>query len=127
MQNERPLVVDERTVPLESSEGFGRLEWRTLFSADRTPTAGLTVGVVDIPTSASRPLRHRHDPAEVYYVLGGHGWVDIDGVVTEVATGHAIYIPGGAWHCAWSERPGGIRLLYAFAVDSFSEVVYEFE
>ncbi len=127
MQHEQPTIVDERMVPLESSDGFGRLEWRTLFSADRTPTTGLTVGVVDIPTSTSRAPRHRHDPAEVYYVLGGRGYVDIEGAVNAVTVGHAIFIPGGAWHCAWSDHDDGLRLLYAFPVDSFAEVVYEFE
>lgn len=121
------MIVNEQAVPLESSDGFGRLEWRTLLSADRTPTAGLTVGVVDLPTSAERVARHRHNPAEVYYVLGGEGFVDIDGTVSAVSTGTAIYIPGGVWHCAWSDTRGGLRILYTFPVDSFSDVVYEFE
>ncbi len=127
MHDERPVIVDETTVPLESSAGFGRLEWRTLFSADRTPTTGLTVGVVELSPTAGRVSRHRHEPAEVYYVLSGHGYVDVDGVVSDLSTGHAIFIPGGVWHCAWSDTSGGLRLLYAFAVDSFAEVVYEFE
>ncbi len=48
----------------------GSVQWWTLFSADRTPTSGLTVGVAEIPVGAPAPLRgHWHSLAEVYYIL----------------------------------------------------------
>jgi mannose-6-phosphate isomerase-like protein (cupin superfamily) len=127
-----PFVVHEQDCPLERWEdvGGGLDTWRTLVSADRTPTHHLTVGVVDIaclPDGVAPEPRHRHDPAETYYVISGEGFVEIGDEISAVRTGNAAYIPGGCWHRAWSEHREGMRILYTFPVDSFTEVAYEFE
>ncbi len=130
MSDDRGVVIHEDDCPEERWDevGGGAVPWRTLLSADRTPTSAMTVGVVDIPCASSRAslTLHRHAPPETYYVLHGSGFVEIDGQVSELRTGSAAFIPGGAWHRAWSETDGGMRMLYAFAVDSFDEVIYEF-
>lgn len=110
--------------------GGGLDTWRTLVSADRTPTRHLTVGVVDVaclPDGVAPEPRHRHDPAEAYYVISGEGFVEIGDEISPVRPGSAAYIPGGCWHRAWSEHAAGMRILYAFPVDSFTEFAYEFD
>jgi len=125
----QPVVVHERDCPLES---FGeatrdRVEWRTLFSADRTPTRALTLGVADLPPAARDTLiTHRHDPIEAYYVLAGEGLVSIDGVDHAVRAGSAVFLPGGCEHAALNTGSTVMRLLYVFASDSFDDVEYRF-
>ncbi len=71
----------------------GRIGWRTLFSADATPTAALTAGVAKLQPGGWLGL-HRHEPAEIYYVLEGRGVVTLDGAEIEVGAGSAVFIPG---------------------------------
>ena len=49
MANSNPVVLQEA----DCEEGWddeqhGRVQWRTLFSAERTPTEALTAGVAEI-------------------------------------------------------------------------------
>lgn len=103
------------------------VEWWTLFSADRTPTSELTVGIAHIPAGSLPPLRgHRHAPAELYYFLSGKGHVSIDGEVAPVRAGDAVFIPGNSEHFAANDGDDVLSLLYVFAKDSFSDITYEF-
>ncbi len=105
----------------------GSVQWWTLFSADRTPTSGLTVGVAEIPVGAPAPLRgHWHSLAEVYYILSGSGYVWIAGDKTSVVGGDAVFIPGDVEHFAVNTGTDPLRLLYFFPTDSFTDVKYEF-
>lgn len=129
MGTTRPFVVQEESCDLEGWDDpvMGKVIWRTLLSADRTPTSSLTVGVAEIGAGhpdAYHP--HRHEPAEVYYILSGEGVVTIDAVEHPVRAGSTVFIPGNAWHGARNTGSDVLRLLYAFAVDSFADVTYVF-
>lgn len=105
----------------------GHVDWWTLFSADRTATAGLTVGLAEIPVGAPRPPRgHLHSQAEVYFFLSGTGEVVVEGEATPVRAGDAVFIPGDTEHMAVNTGSETLRLLYFFAADSFEEIVYRF-
>lgn len=105
----------------------GHVDWWTLFSADRTATNSLTVGIAEVPVGAPRPPRgHTHQQAEVYYFLSGVGEVVVDGEVTPVAAGDAVFIAGNVEHMAVNTGNEPLRLLYFFAADSFGDIVYEF-
>ncbi len=105
----------------------GSVTWKTLFSADRTPTSAMTVGIAEFPPGETKiDPPHRHAPPEVYFILGGVGYVEIDGEQTEVAADTAVFIPGNAPHRVVNTGNETLRLLYAFAVDSFSDVTYVF-
>lgn len=105
----------------------GYVDWWTLFSADRTATSGLTVGVAEIPVGAPEPPRgHQHSQAEVYYFLAGSGEVVINGDRRRVSQGDAVFIPGDAEHVAVNTGEEPLRLLYFFAADSFDEIIYRF-
>ena len=65
-------------------------------------------------------------PAEIYYVVEGHGIVTLDGVDHPVSAGTAVYIPGDAEHGIRNAGQTPLRFFYAFAVDSFGDVTYRF-
>jgi quercetin dioxygenase-like cupin family protein len=129
MSRTRPFVIHEEECELEQwgDTPEARVRWRTLLSADRTPTGSLTVGVAELPPGASREFRpHRHAQAEVYYILSGEGVVTISGVEHQVRSGTAVFIPGNALHGAVNTGPQLLRLLYVFPAASFDEIRYEF-
>lgn len=103
------------------------MDWWTLFSADRTATSALTVGVAEVPVGAPRPARgHTHAQAEVYFFLSGSGEVVVEGESTPVTAGDAVFIPGNIEHMSVNTGDVPLRLLYFFAADSFEEIVYRF-
>lgn len=109
------------------SDETGHVDWWTLFSADRTPTKGMTVGVAEIPVGAPRPARgHQHAQDELYFIVSGAGEVVVNGESTAVSTGDAVFIPGDAEHVAVNTGAVPLKLLYVFATDSFADVVYRF-
>jgi mannose-6-phosphate isomerase-like protein (cupin superfamily) len=122
-----PLVIDAKDLPRDGWDDpvRGRIGWRTLFSGDLTPTAALTAGVAEVEPGGWLGL-HRHEPAEIYYVIEGRGIVVLDGVEHTVGPGSAVFIPGDAEHGIRNEGDAPLRLLYAFAIDSFSDVEYRF-
>ena len=129
MTAELPTVVhvDDLAVEGWDDPGRGSITWRTIFSSERTPTAGLTLGVAELAPDATVGNRpHRHAPAEVYYVIAGEGVVTIDGETKPVRAGSAVFVPGGAEHSLANTGTSTMCLLYTFAVDSFDDVTYVF-
>lgn len=126
-----PKAVFRRTSDCETEswrdDVTGHVDWWTLFSADRTDTCGLTVGVAEVPVGAPRPARgHMHEQAEVYFFLSGTGEVVIEGESTPVAAGDAVFIHGNVEHMSVNTGTEPLRLLYFFATDSFADIVYRF-
>src|SRR3712207_1892628 len=114
----RPLVVREEDVGRDGWDDpqKGRVAWRTLFSGDLTATEALTCGVAELERDGWLGL-HRHDPAEIYYVLQGRGIVTLEGTEHAVSRGSAVFIPGGAEHGIHNTGPEKLRFLYPFPVD----------
>lgn len=123
----RATVVHEDDVDPESWDDpvRGHLAFRALVSGDRTPSASLTTGVADLP-SGGWLGRHRHAPAEIYYVLDGQGLVFLDGVEHPVRAGSSVFVPGEVEHGLRNVADAPLRFFYAFAVNSFAEVDYRF-
>ena len=126
-----PKAVFRRTSDCETEswrdDVTGHVDWWTLFSADRTDTCGLTVGVAEVPVGAPRPARgHMHEQAEVYFFLSGTGEVVIEGESTPVSAGDAVFIHGNVEHMSVNTGTEPLRLLYFFATDSFADIVYRF-
>ena len=123
----KPLVISESDVARDSWDDTtkGVLGFRTLFSAGTTATQALTAGVADLKAGDWLGL-HRHTPAEIYYIVQGHGTVTLDGADYPVSAGTAVYIPGGTEHGIRNTGPTPLRFFYAFAVDSFDDVTYRF-
>jgi quercetin dioxygenase-like cupin family protein len=122
----RAFCVNQETQPLEGvdDEQSGNLSWRTLISADRTPSAELTVGVADFPPHGRLNL-HWHAPAEFYYGLSGEGTVTANGVPLKIAKGVAVFIPGNTEHGV-EAGAAGLSILYGFAHRAFHDIVYHY-
>jgi quercetin dioxygenase-like cupin family protein len=121
-----PVVANADHAPLEGGEDptFGTVRWRTLFSACRTRTAGMVLGVAEFGPEGTLNA-HRHAPSEVYFGLSGAGIVTIDGSPHEIGPNVALFIPGDAEHRTVAGTEG-LRFLYVFPGDRFSDVEYRF-
>jgi quercetin dioxygenase-like cupin family protein len=120
------VVANADHAPLEGGEdpAFGTVRWRTLFCADKTATSGMVLGVAEFGPGGTL-LPHRHSPSEIYFGLSGTGVVTIDGVPQQISAGTAIFIPPDAEHGTVAGDEG-LRFLYVFPRDRFSEVDYRF-
>jgi len=129
MFKNKPYVVheDEREFESWSHKGYGAARWKTLLSADRTPTSGLVLGLAEIESGESGVFRsHHHDFAEAYYILSGEGVVKIADQDFVVKTGTTTFMPEGAEHAIVNTGPETLRLLYMFPADSFKQINYRF-
>jgi len=54
---------------------------------------------------------HTLRTTEVYYILSGHGRMEIDGDIRDVQPGDAVYIPPGGKQRILSLGPDGLELL----------------
>ena len=128
--NPEPVVAREserewETWPDEDVATRGRVDWKTLFSRDVTPTEALTLGIARIlPGDALN--EHRHAEPEVYLVLDGVATVTVAGRERRVEAGAAIFIPGGALHGCRNAEVVELRFAYAFEADSFETIEYVF-
>lgn len=120
--DQQPFLVAEHGVTVEVGEDVG-VTWRTLTSADRTPTRGLTSGVCEIEPGCELAL-HRHPPLELYYFLEGAGIVTLGTEERAVAAGVTVSIPGDTPHGIRNTGTGPLKLFYVFPVDAFGEVEY---
>ncbi len=102
----------------------GTVQWRMLFSAPTTQTAGLLSGVAELQVGDDFAL-HRHEEPEIYFGLEGEGDVLIDGVRYRLAPGVAIFIPSMAEHGVPAATEP-LRWFYAFARDGFDQIKYIF-
>ena len=119
-------VGHERDVEQEAWEGI--VTWRTLLTAERTPTTALTVGSAEIAAGASeRGARHHHADHEVYYFISGTGVVHIDGVEHPVEAGSVVFFPGNTSHFVRNTGDQTLKLLFVFAVDRFADVEYVYD
>jgi quercetin dioxygenase-like cupin family protein len=124
-----PFVVTESQCEVEGWDDpvRGVVTWRTLLSADRTPTDSLTMGVAELRESDGAELRlHSHAQAEAYYILSGRGVLRIGCVDHTLAPGVTAFIPGGVLHGARASGAEPLRILYVFAADAFDQIKYEF-
>jgi quercetin dioxygenase-like cupin family protein len=117
--------LDDLSAEVWDDPTRGRLAFTTLFSSDLTPTDTFTAGLAEVPAGGWLG-RHRHNPAELYYVVAGQGILALDGVEQEVRAGSAIYVPGDVEHGISNIGIGLLRFFYTFAVAGFAEVEYRF-
>jgi quercetin dioxygenase-like cupin family protein len=118
----QPFVVEEKSVAVESGEDRG-VSWRTLTSADRTPTTELTSGVCEIDPGCELPL-HTHPPLELYYFLEGSGVVTMGGREHPARPGSTFSIPAGFPHGVRNTGADTLKFFYVFPTASYSDVEY---
>lgn len=109
----------------EQLDARGRVIWKTIFSRGLTDTDSLTVGIAVVhPNQALHP--HHHAPSEIYFIIQGEGVMTLGNQEHIVRGGDAVFIPGDVRHGIANRSPQDVFFLYAFARDSFDEVVYHF-
>lgn len=73
-------------------------ESRRLITRDQSPHVGLHV------THIARGDLHFHRrTTELYYILSGHGVIELDGEQHEATPGTAVHIPPGVKHRGWGD------------------------
>jgi quercetin dioxygenase-like cupin family protein len=103
----------------------GHVGFRTLFGDGHAPTCSLTAGMADLGPGDWLG-RHRHPPAEVYYIVAGTAVVYCDGQEHRVAAGSAVFIPPDVEHGIRNTGQDALRIFYVFPVDSLADVEYRF-
>lgn len=112
--------------PDEEIRSRGGVRWKTLLSADLTPTEALTAGIARIrPGEELSP--HSHSQPEIYIVLEGEATVRIGEKIHRLAPGSAAFIPGGARHGCRNLGGTDLRFAYCFPADSAGEIDYRFD
>jgi len=120
------FVVNQSDLPLERwpDAARGTIAWKTLISADITPSDSLICGIAEMQTGDTFAL-HSHPQSEVYFGLSGAVDVHVDGVIHRLTEGMALFIPSNAVHgVARADQP--VRWFYTFAADRFSDIAYTF-
>jgi mannose-6-phosphate isomerase-like protein (cupin superfamily) len=126
-----PVVIQQEDVAWETwrEEDIperGRIFFKMMISADRTPSDALAMGIARI--SPGETLRtNRHEQAEVYFVLEGTGAIQVGSEARPIGAGTAVFIPGNVPHSCANTGTSDLRLSYVFAANSFDEVEYVFE
>ncbi|UCG11342.1 MAG: cupin domain-containing protein, partial [Deltaproteobacteria bacterium] len=73
--------------PMEARPGVRDI--KVIYPDTGLPTKSLVMGIVEIEPGAHSP-RHKHNCEEVYYILGGKGEVESNGVRHQFEIGDAV-------------------------------------
>lgn len=124
---ESTMLVNEEEYPWDADPPApgcaAEVRWRTLISADHTPTSGLSMGVCEVPPDAElRP--HRHHPQEAYYITSGEAEIHLDGEWRPLRRGDVAYIPAGSVHGLRNRGAQPCFLVWMFPSDSFHTIEY---
>jgi quercetin dioxygenase-like cupin family protein len=96
---------------------------RTLISAGRTPTRGISFGVYELPPG-SELAPHRHRPQEVYYVIDGEAEVFLEDAWRPARRGDVVYIPADEAHGARNRGASTCTVVWTFPVDGYEAIEY---
>jgi hypothetical protein len=124
-----PVVVDESTCewetwPDEEVAARGLVYWKTLLSADVTPSEALTMGIAKIPpprrctntgTSNPRSTSSSKEPA----------WSGSMARRGPSERGPRSSIPGNVVHSCENTGASDLRFAYVFPANSFEEVYHD--
>jgi uncharacterized cupin superfamily protein len=99
------------------------VRWKLLIAGERGPSRGLVTGIAEVSPGASL-LLHHHEPEETYYVVSGHGRMEIDGCESALGPGSAVFIPANATHAVHCTGAEPLVFVFCFARDRFDQVVY---
>lgn len=85
----------ETQKPFTTKDGSSIISLLDLANA---PVKNQSLAEARVPAGCSTQRHYHKESEEFYYVLGGHGQMEIDGEVERVEPGDAVLIPAGAWH-----------------------------
>jgi mannose-6-phosphate isomerase-like protein (cupin superfamily) len=108
----RPVVIDfERVARIDRGSGILTTPLVTNASVEEPRFSS---GISEYPPGTGAPL-HVHNCDEQVTILAGEAEVEIDGVVTALATYDTTYIPEGREHAFRNRGGGPMRILWIYA------------
>ena len=124
------LVSHGEEIPWEYIPGEeGRdnvIRWKTFCGSDNGDTHSLAFGICELPPGTVLHAHH-HAENEAYYIQNGVGKVYLDDKVVEVSPGSVVYVPENLTHGIRNAGDRTLTLLWFFAVNRWSDVVYHME
>lgn len=131
MTTPKPAIVDQADLDWQGGADSGLavgsgIRWKLLIDGERLGSSGLVTGIAEVLPGAGLE-RHHHDPAETYYIVSGHGQMEIEGSTTDVGPGSAIYVPPGARHAISCTGADPLVFVFSFPRDRFDQIVYHFD
>ena len=131
MSDQKTIIINQAVLAWEGWDDAAiaaksEIRWKILISGERGPSSGLVMGIAEFPTG-TRLLLHHHEPEETYYVISGHGHIEIDGHESEIGPGSAVYIPSNAKHAVRCIGTEPLVFIFSFACDRFDQIVYHFD
>ncbi len=93
---------------MEEREGVK--DWKVIYPETGFDPKTLIVGLVAIPPEDHSPL-HRHNCEEVYYVLDGKGYVEVEDEEHEIQAGDAVFNEENVKHRVHNTGDEELRLL----------------
>jgi mannose-6-phosphate isomerase-like protein (cupin superfamily) len=88
---------------LAAAEAFTTADGSTIRELWHTQAQSLAEASLE---TGKATQRHFHRATEeIYYLLEGHGRMELDGEEREVGPGDAVLIPPGAWHQITASAP----------------------
>ncbi len=125
--NVEPTRIEETAAELDAwdDELRGKVAWRTIISAGRTPSNDLICGIAYFEADGILRL-HRHRQAEIVHVLDGRGEAQVGDQTFRLEKGDTVFVPGNTPH-EFAALPPGLTLYYVFHADAFEEIVYDFD
>ena len=121
-----PYIASEFDSPWEfDGEQMSQTEirWKTLVSADKTPSQGLSMGILEVPRGAMLGL-HRHAPQETYYVIAGAGSLLTAQGELPLRTGDVVYLPNNEPHGVRNTDSELLKLVWTFPTHTWAEFDY---
>ncbi|HEV7255769.1 MAG TPA: cupin domain-containing protein [Mesorhizobium sp.] len=120
-----PEAVEWESWPESPFIDETKLRWKLLFSAPKTPTAEMSMGLAEIAPGGELP-RHRHAPGEIYHGVSGEGEVEIEGRTYTLSPGRSLFIPSNVWHRTAAMGSEPLRFLFLFPTSALDDVHYDF-
>ena len=128
-RQDAPMVRHVDDYPWETRDGIelrdDALRWKLLVDADRTPSPGFSLGILEIPPGGALQLHH-HTPQEVYCIYRGTGKLRLGSEVQEVNAGTIVFIPQDHVHGIENVGETPLSLMWIFPTDAWADVEYKF-
>ena len=71
---------------------------RSILDRTNAPVEKQSLAEATVPTGSSTQRHYHKLSEEFYFILEGHGVMEIDGETRDVKVGDAVLIPAGSWH-----------------------------
>ena len=93
----RDMIVNQlsKQKPFTTADGS---TIRSILDATNAPVQNQSLAEASLPEGAATQRHYHQLSEEIYFILEGHGTMEIDGEQREVGPGDAILIPATAWH-----------------------------